>query len=196
APPLLPDAASLALVTADAGSAGVPDDGPEPAADTAAVALADRDAAPDTLLTGDELGASSVVDATSPSDAGPRETAAPHGGTDTVRPSSRHDVAPPAARAPEEPDSLVLTLAEGGLGPVYVSGAGTSGLAPRELEGMAPDAAQLLRLRGGKPSFEVRLRLTRRGEHAVATVGAPAGTFYQARCGAAAGPTPLVGLAV
>lgn len=109
----------------------------------------------------------------------------------------------PPARAPARPDALgpgaatlALAITEGGLGPVYVSGAGASGLAPRPVAGLAADAAQLLRLRGGSPSFEVRLRLARRGEHAVATVGAPPGTFYQARCGGVAGPTPLVGLAV
>ena len=102
--------------------------------------------------------------------------------------------APPKVAAPLA--AMRLEVRSAGEGPVHVAGAGASGLAPRRTDPLAL-GAHVLSLHGGVRALPAVLRVTRVGDRLTATIGAPAGTYYEVTCGGRAlGPTPVSNVAV
>ncbi len=93
---------------------------------------------------------------------------------------------------------LQLSISSVGGGSLYVSGAGAKGLTPpaRKTHNLA-DGAHLISLRGAGGA-RATLRVVRRANRLVATVGAPTGSFWTTvTCGGVKrGPTPVRGLAI
>ena len=95
------------------------------------------------------------------------------------------------------PEAQSLRLAVRGLGgPLYVSGAGVKGLAPRTTGPLSP-GAHLISIRGAGGA-RATVRVVRRADRLSATVSAPAGSFWQrVTCGGVKrGPSPVRGLAI
>ena len=178
---------------ANAGAGPADDAGAGPAEDAGAGAGPAEDAGADAeaaAIAGADAAAIAGAEAGPAEDAGAGADEAPGTAPDA---GPAPDV-PPRAGPPRR--ALRLELRPGSAGPVHVRGGGASGLAPVRTRPLGR-AAQVLTLHGGSPTLTalLRVRAARRSARGSArvrvTLGAPAGRYYDVRCGGRAlGPTP------
>ncbi|MBM4394264.1 MAG: serine/threonine protein kinase [Deltaproteobacteria bacterium] len=127
-----------------------------------------------------------------PSHPDPRPHSAP---APAARRAAEGPAAPGTTRLPKPgPTAVRLRVGPAGGTPVHVSGTGWRFLAPGRSEPLG-DGAHVVSLRGGPDGLPASVRVVRSGDRLTASIGAPEGRYYSAKCGGRdLGTTPVLGL--